>query len=63
MVVAAPQSYYQGQYRQPQYQGQYQQPYSGRPAVPIVQETNEVNPDGSFSYRYKDLDIPIIACT
>ncbi|CAH1129546.1 unnamed protein product [Ceutorhynchus assimilis] len=46
-AMAAPQNFY----RQPQYQ-QRQQVYSNQPAVPIVSESNEINPDGSFSYSY-----------
>ncbi|CAH0558095.1 unnamed protein product [Brassicogethes aeneus] len=42
--LAAPQNYYQ----QPQ--------YSGKPVVPITSETNEQNPDGSFSYSYSTGD-------
>ncbi|XP_050309397.1 endocuticle structural glycoprotein SgAbd-2-like isoform X1 [Anthonomus grandis grandis] len=41
-TVAAPQTY-----------RQQQQGYkSNQPAVPIVSESNEINPDGSFSYSY-----------
>ncbi|RZC34418.1 endocuticle structural glycoprotein SgAbd-2 [Asbolus verrucosus] len=43
-ALAAPQNYYQ--------QPQYQQQYSNKPFVPIVSESNEINPDGSFSYSY-----------
>lgn len=42
VAAAAPQNYYQPR---PQYQ------YSGKPVVPIVAESNEINPDGSFRYR------------
>lgn len=51
VAVAAPQNYYQGQYPQQYQQPQYQQQYSGKAQIPIVSETNEINPDGSFSYR------------
>ncbi|XP_974125.1 endocuticle structural glycoprotein SgAbd-2 [Tribolium castaneum] len=44
-ALAAPQRNY---YQQPQQQ--YPQ-YSGK-FIPIVSETNEINPDGSFSYSY-----------
>ncbi|XP_066146903.1 endocuticle structural glycoprotein SgAbd-2-like [Euwallacea fornicatus] len=48
-ALATPQNYY----RQPPYQ---QRPYQPQPPypppVPIVSESNELNPDGSFSYSY-----------
>jgi hypothetical protein len=48
-AFAAPQqNYYQQQ--QQQHQQQYQPQYTGK-FVPIVSESNEINPDGSFSYR------------
>nr|CAH7756675.1 unnamed protein product [Callosobruchus chinensis] len=45
-VWAAPQDYYNPQ--------QYSSHSSAgnKPAIPIVSETNELNPDGSFSYSY-----------
>ncbi|XP_017785770.1 PREDICTED: endocuticle structural glycoprotein SgAbd-2-like [Nicrophorus vespilloides] len=45
-ALAAPQNYYQGNYNQGQYQ------YQSKNIVPIVSETNEVNPDGSYRYSY-----------
>ncbi|CAH1368994.1 unnamed protein product, partial [Tenebrio molitor] len=49
-AFAAPQqNYYQQQ--QQQHQQQYQPQYTGK-FVPIVSESNEINPDGSFSYSY-----------
>lgn len=45
--LAVPQNYYQ----QPQYPQ-----YSGKPVVPITSESNELNPDGSFSYSYSTGD-------
>ncbi|XP_060517304.1 endocuticle structural glycoprotein SgAbd-2-like [Cylas formicarius] len=37
---------------QRQYRPQSQQPYNGPKPVPIVSESSEINPDGSFSYNY-----------
>ncbi|XP_018574122.1 endocuticle structural glycoprotein SgAbd-2-like [Anoplophora glabripennis] len=39
-VLAVPQNYYQ------------QQSHTVKPFVPIIAESNEINPDGSFSYSY-----------
>lgn len=50
-----PQRYYQQQQfqPQPQIQVQPQQQYQYvKNVVPIVSETNDLNPDGSFSYRW-----------
>ncbi|XP_076270266.1 endocuticle structural glycoprotein SgAbd-2-like [Rhynchophorus ferrugineus] len=52
-AVAAPQNYYrQPQQQYPQQQQQYQQSLNSKAVVPIVSESNELNPDGSFSYSY-----------
>ncbi|KAH1014271.1 hypothetical protein HUJ04_003132 [Dendroctonus ponderosae] len=52
VALAAPQNVYrQSSLLQPQYQ-QQAQTYSNRAVVPIVSESNELNPDGSFSYSY-----------
>ncbi|KRT83768.1 Insect cuticle protein, partial [Oryctes borbonicus] len=48
-AFAAPQNYYNQP--QPQYQDQY-----SKNVVPIVSETNEINPDGSYSYSYQTGD-------
>ncbi|XP_030747948.1 endocuticle structural glycoprotein SgAbd-2-like [Sitophilus oryzae] len=45
-ALAAPQNFYRPQ------QPQNQQSYSNKPIIPIVSESNELNPDGSFSYSY-----------
>lgn len=42
-ILAAPQNYFPQQYPS--------KGTSGQSVVPIVSETNEMNPDGSFSYR------------
>nr|XP_022906571.1 endocuticle structural glycoprotein SgAbd-2-like [Onthophagus taurus] len=45
-TLGAPQNYYQPQYQQP----------IPRNVIPIVSETNEINPDGSYSYSYQTGD-------